>query len=257
MSQITIVPLPPQSNTMTSVELHRVVFEATGKFAELGNFHAHTKKVLINQSDCILQSAQKRSNGQVSWYNLNEVQCNMVMASIDLNHLELIAKVFVFTKNSVINQSGSKMELAQVLGNKQDTFLTLGLMAKEFNVNGSEKIKMFEKGLVSFPDLQNALPSYSSSKFEGTAGEVSERVAHAYAYHRKSNYFQMSSIAFNKLMVTNGYLEEKVTSSGKKFKSVTELGLQFGKNVSAKQNSTQVQPHWYDDSIVALYESLT
>jgi hypothetical protein len=133
----------------------------------------------------------------------------------------------------------------------------LNLLSDIFNVNGSDKIVMFEKGLASFPDLQKALPSYSSSKYVGTVGEVSERVAHAYSHHKLQEKLALSAIAFNKLLVQQGYLEEQLSSSGKKFKAITMQGLKYGKNVSPKQKTTQTQPHWYDDAIIELYKKIT
>jgi hypothetical protein len=90
--------------TMRSTELHQIVFDSTGKFEKLSHFHDKVKKVLINHLDRILSSAQKRDNGQIEYYNLTEIQANMVMASIDVNHLEDVSKVFVHVKNHGYSQ---------------------------------------------------------------------------------------------------------------------------------------------------------
>ena len=147
----------------------------------------------------------------------------------------------------------------RIEGVASDQMCALAMMSKEFNVNGADKIIMFEKGLASFPDLQNALPSYSSTKFAGSHGEVSERAAHAYGYHRKKfpNELLLSAAAFNTLLLVEGFIEQKVSSSGKKFKALTAVALEYGKNVSPKQSSTQVQIHWYDDTILEFYELIT
>lgn len=72
---------------------HQLVFSVTGKYERLGHFHDKVKKVLINQYGRISRSSIRDDRGYVQHYNLNEVQCNMVMASIDLNHLELIRNI--------------------------------------------------------------------------------------------------------------------------------------------------------------------
>jgi hypothetical protein len=144
-----------------------------------------------------------------------------------------------------------------VIGVASDYLQALGLMATEFNVNGADKIIMFEKGLTSFPDLQKALPSYNASKFVGTIGEVSERLAHAYSYHREQHGLELSAVAFNKRLILEGLLATVESGSGKKFKVITGTGLDYGKNVVPKQKSTQSQPHWYDDTILELYEKIS
>jgi len=96
---------------MTSKELHAIVYLATGKYAKLANFHDVVKKVLHNQLDSILLSAQKLPNGHIAYYNLNEIQSNMVMASIDYTHLELVTRVFVKAKNENLPKPMSILEM--------------------------------------------------------------------------------------------------------------------------------------------------
>jgi hypothetical protein len=249
MNKISVTPLPPHAKSMTSIHLHGIIVEATGKYAELKNFHKHIKKVLNNQASSILELAQKTDRGAVAYYNLNEVQANMVMASIDYVHLELITEVFVHTKNNAPAQN-------LLASPEQDRLGALGFMAKEFTVTGADKIVMFSKGLASFPDLQNALPSYNSSKFVGTVGEVSERVAHAYSHHKNTHDLELSAVAFNKLLTSQGMLQREHSSSGRAFNSIIGDGLNYGKNVVPNQKTTQTQPHWYDDSILDLYDEL-
>jgi hypothetical protein len=73
---ILIVPVPPNASTMKSTQLHEIVFSHTGKYELLCNFHKYIQKVLVNQYDSILESAQKRSNGHIQYYNLNAFDQN-------------------------------------------------------------------------------------------------------------------------------------------------------------------------------------
>jgi hypothetical protein len=84
--------------TMTSKALHAVVYEATGKFEKLSAFHKKVLQVLINHHDSLQESSTKDERGYVSYYNLSELHCNMIMASIDVNHLEAVSRVFVEVK---------------------------------------------------------------------------------------------------------------------------------------------------------------
>jgi hypothetical protein len=87
---------------MRSTDLHKFIVNLTGKYGQLKDFHRIIKKVLKKQSGAISALAQKRSNGQIEYYRLNEVQCNMVMASIDINHLQTLAEFWVSNKSSTL-----------------------------------------------------------------------------------------------------------------------------------------------------------
>ena len=52
-------------STMRATELKFIVNKATGKYAELANFHKHVQKVLINQLDSIMESAKLLPNSHV------------------------------------------------------------------------------------------------------------------------------------------------------------------------------------------------
>lgn len=71
----------------------------------------------------------------------------------------------------------------------------------------------------------------------------------------------MSAVSFNKMMVADGFLEEKERpSSGgtvKKFKMLTEKGLEFGENLVFPKNEKEVQPYYFEDSFGELLEKLT
>ena len=105
------------NNTMKSTDLHKFVYEATGKYEKLHNFHLKVRNTLELGDDLKMKSYQTLSNppqldsrGYVSWYNLDEVECNMIMASIDVNHLRLMAEVFVKVKNAVAVQDSYQIE---------------------------------------------------------------------------------------------------------------------------------------------------
>jgi len=59
----------------------------------------------------------------------------------------------------------------------------------------------------------------------------------------------MSAISFNKLLIEHGLLETLTRKSTgnktKSYKSVTQLGLEYGKNDTDKNNPNETQPHWY------------
>jgi hypothetical protein len=76
----------------------------------------------------------------------------------------------------------------------------------------------------------------------------------------KQNNVGISSIAFNKLMMGTGLLEERErTGSGgkiKKYKALTEQGLTYGQNDTSPHNPREVQPHYYANKFPELLEVL-
>ncbi|MBV4552304.1 Rha family transcriptional regulator [Pseudomonas sp. SWRI102] len=65
-----------------------------------------------------------------------------------------------------------------------------------------------------------------------------------------------SAPAFNKLLEAHGYLKEMQRRNSKQeyvgFWSVTEKGLQYGKNLTSPQCPRETQPHWYVDRFLEL-----
>ena len=70
----------------------------------------------------------------------------------------------------------------------------------------------------------------------------------------------LSAVAFNKLMVSEGYLEEKsrpsVSKGVKIFKVLTTKGLAFGENLVSPKNDRETQPHYYEDTFRQLVDAL-
>ena len=70
----------------------------------------------------------------------------------------------------------------------------------------------------------------------------------------------LSLQAFNRLMVSKGLLEERVRrSSGgetKKYKALTEAGKKWGENETHPKSPNQVQPRYYVDTFMDLFDLL-
>jgi ribosomal protein L7/L12 len=84
----------------------------------------------------------------------------------------------------------------------------------------------------------------------------------------------MSAQKFNKLLISAGFLEIKTRKSSKyqtekdengnekkipilkTFKSLTEKGLQFGKNMISEKNQLETQPHYFENKFSELLKLL-
>jgi len=73
----------------------------------------------------------------------------------------------------------------------------------------------------------------------------------------EKNECGISTIAFNKLMVSAEYMEvkERTASKGKtkSFKALTEQGMEYGQNDASKHNPRETQPHYFEDSFMELF----
>lgn len=73
----------------------------------------------------------------------------------------------------------------------------------------------------------------------------------------------MSAVAFNKLLVAEGILEEKTRKSTssptgyKTFKALSEKGLQYGENLVSPKNEKEVQPQYFEDTFDELLRIVT
>ena len=72
--------------------------------------------------------------------------------------------------------------------------------------------------------------------------------------------YAISAVRFNKMLVDQGYLEEKTRPSSKgkeaKFKSLTEKGLKYGENAVSPHNQKETQPLYYEDVLQELVDEV-
>jgi hypothetical protein len=134
-------------NTMKSTDLHKFVYEATGKYEELKTFHRLIKDLMDTENSEGTDFAPTlRANNQVQHYNLSEVECNMIMAKIDVKHLRLISEVFVKVKNNTpANYDMSKMLEAIVIQGSQTNQLLSKMIDVQPNTNSeleAEKLRI-------------------------------------------------------------------------------------------------------------------
>lgn len=93
--------------------------------------------------------------------------------------------------------------------------------------------------------LQVPLPAYADEPVTESASEL-----------LRKNGVGIQTKAFNILLIGHGVLEEKQRPSSnggtKSFKSITEAGLKYGKNIISPANPRETQPHYYSDKFPEL-----
>lgn len=127
---------------------------------------------------------------------------------------------------------------------------SLEAVASMLRMNDVSKLTMLENFYGSYNIPTDFLPKYVKA----------ERQVMSLTALLEKNGCEMKAVAFNKLLVQNGYLEERERPSSKggakKFKSVTEKGLKYGENQINPKNPKETQPLYYEDSFMELYQNV-
>lgn len=140
---------------------------------------------------------------------------------------------------------------------KPNTFIEQGIsivkfIADDLNVNTASRLLMYENHCKDVGVPTGFLPKYEHN---------GNREMKAPTHLLKENNCELKVAKFNSLLIEQGYLEERERPSSKKdemkkYKSLTEKGLQYGENAISPQNPRQTQPLYYSDTFMELYEKI-
>lgn len=121
-------------------------------------------------------------------------------------------------------------------------------VADDLNVNEASRLLMYENYCKDVGVPTGFLPKYEHN---------GSREMKAPTHLLKENDCELSALKFNALLVEYGYLEEKERASSKgtskKFKALTKKGLEYGENAVNPHNQKEVQPLYYSDRFMELY----
>lgn len=121
-------------------------------------------------------------------------------------------------------------------------------ISRNLRLNEASRLGMYK----SLADEYNVpIPSYVKS--EGVLKSAKELL--------KEMGCPMSTIKFNSLLASQGYLERMSRPSAngktKTFNNITDKGLPYGQNMQSPHNQKETQPQWYADKFRELYEIVT
>lgn len=122
-------------------------------------------------------------------------------------------------------------------------------LAEMLRMDETSKLKLTHNVYKECGLPTNSLPQY-----------VDEEVTRSATDLLKQRGKPMSAIKFNNKMIALGLLElkERPSSNGgtKEFKSLTDEGLRYGKNLVSQHNTKETQPHYYESKFAELLEVL-
>jgi phage regulator Rha-like protein/ribosomal protein L7/L12 len=207
------------------------------------------------------------AENQQKTYFLNEQQATLLMTY--LRNSEIVRKF----KIRLVKEFYKMRELLQnqnVSGNPQSEILQIekemiGLKTAIEILRPSEasKIGMTKTLFVKIGLETEYLPEYSDEEHTYSAKTLLEKFE-----------IKISVQQFNKRMISLGFLETKTRKSSKyrtekdvdgkevkipilkEFKSLTEKGLEFGKNMISPKNQLETQPHYFENRFSELLETL-
>lgn len=122
-------------------------------------------------------------------------------------------------------------------------------IADDLNVNTASRILMYENYCKDVGIPTGFLPKYEHN---------GNRQMKALSTLLKENGCGISAVKFNQRLIENGYLEERERPSSngksKRYKALTESGLQYGENAVNPHNQKEVQPLYYENTFMELYD---
>lgn len=179
-------------------------------------------------------------------YHLPKREAELMVMS---ESLEVQAKVYdrlaAFEARATVGKS--------VGGVLREELEAVDVLARILNVAPSGKIFLVKASLTHHgaAHLVPALPVYAIDAPPSTTGAAptSSMPTASLTALMKDHGIKMSTAMANKMLARAGLLEEVTRPSSrgmvKKFWSVTEKGLKYGKNVTSPSNPKETQPHWY------------
>lgn len=134
---------------------------------------------------------------------------------------------------------------------EQSAFM-VKFVADDLRVNDASRILMYENMCKDFNIPTGFLPKYEHN---------GNHQMKALTTLLNENNCGVSAVKLNSLLVKNGYLEERERPSSKggrpkKFKALTEKGLKYGENAVSPHNQKEVQPLYYADSFMELFDKV-
>ena len=150
-------------------------------------------------------------------------------------------------------------KLSTPTSSRIEDFQILSVIASSLNLSPSSSLASHKRLAERIaPNVALALPDYA---VDAPNGQVSsEATASLTELLKQHGVMGLKTQAINRLLESHGYINtlERRGSKGevKRFKNITDKGLQFGKNIVSPNNPRETQPHWYISTFPQLLDEL-
>ncbi|EJF05852.1 Phage regulatory protein Rha (Phage_pRha) [Thiovulum sp. ES] len=251
---------------------HRVIAEQTSNLersiSKLITTH-YTKFELFGKVRFEIASIKNSKNrvNEEKTYFLNEPQATLLLTFMRNNEIVISFKVtlvkeFYKMRELLQNQNFSENPKNEILQLEKE-MIGLKTAIEILRPSEASKIGMTKTHFTDLGLKTSYLPEYSDEEHTYSAKALLEKFE-----------IQISVQQFNKKMISAGFLETKTRKSSKyktekdedgkevkipilkEFKSLTEKGLEFGKNMISPKNQLESQPHYFENSFSELLKLL-
>lgn len=209
--------------------------------------HSSVTKTIKNEMEHLEEFGQvgiefqveSTSNNPEKIYMLNEEQATYLLTCMRNNDKVRVFKKGLVKAFSSLKKQHLKQTVSNAIGIKEE-FEILQMTANFLNMSDNSKLGMVQRFYEAKGLDTKLLPNYTESK--GKLLSASELL--------KTFSVGISAIAFNKLLIAEGFLEERTrpstTKGEKKYKALSEKGIIYGENMVSPQNNKEVQPMYYE-----------
>ena len=238
-----------KEQTITSLEVAEMVEKQHKNLVrDIRRYCEQLAESKIELSDFFSENTYKDSTGRtLPCYNVTKKGCEFIA-----NKLTGV-KGTVFTAK-YINRFH---DMEEHIKNGIDDGALIGLSAVKFiaddmRVSESSRLFMYENYCKDVGIPTGFLPKYTDNgnREQCSATELLKR-----------NGCDIKTAKFNQLMISLGYMElrERKSSKGgmKEYKALTEKGLKYGINMISNKNQKEVQPYYYTDTFMELYNKVS
>lgn len=237
-----------KNNTITSLEVAEMVGkEHSNLMKDIRRYIQKSAEVKIDLGDFFIKSAYLDANNQSRpCYLVTKKGCEFIANKLTgAKGISFTAKYInrFHDMEDYIKDSESGMFISF-----KEQVQSLEVVAEMLRMNDASRILMIENFYKQYNIPTGFLPKYEHNN---------SRQLKSLSALLKENGCGISAPKFNQKLIGQGYLEERKRPSSKgntkKFKALTESGLQYGENAINPHNQKEVQPLYYEDSFMELY----
>lgn len=149
---------------------------------------------------------------------------------------------------NLITSSKPKIDSLQPIEQAKPTAEAVGVICDILRLPDSGKIAMLKNAMSPWPVISNAIPNYSHDAPVSTSGVAPVSAVTTQPISKIVEGW-LTARAANAALEKAGLLEtvERTKRNGNiaTFKSITEKGLAYGKNVVDYRNPRETNPHWF------------
>lgn len=238
-------------NTITSLEVAEMVGKEHSKLLkDIRRYSEQLNEAKIGLVDFFTESTYVDAKGESRpCYEVTKKGCEFIAHKMTgQKGTEFTAK---YINRFHIMEEHIKSGINQNL--LEQSVYVLRFVAEDMRMNDASRLLMYGNLCKDFNIPTGFLPKYEHND---------SRQLKALTTLLKENGCEISAVKFNQKLIEHGYVEERERPSSngngtKKFKALTEIGLKYGENAVSPHNQKEVQPLYYSDTFMELYEEVT